>query len=98
MRAAVVYRFTMPLIYGKSPPSGILLCGPPGTGKTHTARSCAIEAATGGTPVTFISANGKDMGSAYHSESETKIHLLFEVAKEKAPSIIFIDEIDKVLP
>jgi SpoVK/Ycf46/Vps4 family AAA+-type ATPase len=98
MRAAAVLRFTMPFIYGKAPPAGILLCGPPGTGKTHAARCCAIEAAREGAKVTFVSVNGKDLGSAYHSESETKVTTLFEVAKKKAPSIIFIDELDKVLP
>jgi transitional endoplasmic reticulum ATPase len=67
--------------------------GPPGTGKTLLARAVANE-----TQSNFIYLSGADVFSKYAGEAEKKIRELFEDAKKKAPSIIFIDEIDAIAP
>src|SRR5205085_4729563 len=73
---------------GVDPPKGVLLHGPPGTGKTILARAVANESAA-----RFFHINGPEiMGSAY-GESERRLRELFEQAAQSAPSIIFIDEI-----
>ncbi|GAA4708772.1 CDC48 family AAA ATPase [Sphingomonas lutea] len=78
---------------GVDPPKGVLLHGPPGTGKTRLARAVANEAAA-----RFFSINGPEiMGSAY-GESERRLREIFEEAAKSAPSIIFIDEIDSIAP
>jgi transitional endoplasmic reticulum ATPase len=78
---------------GVDPPKGVLLHGPPGTGKTMLARAVANESAA-----KFFHINGPEiMGSAY-GESERRLRELFEQAAEAAPSIIFIDEIDSIAP
>lgn len=78
---------------GVEPPKGILLFGPPGTGKTLLARVVANEAG-----VNFTALNGPEITSKWYGESEKKIRELFRDAQEKAPSIIFIDEIDAIAP
>jgi transitional endoplasmic reticulum ATPase len=78
---------------GISPPKGLLMYGPPGTGKTLLARAVANE-----TQSNFIYLSGADVFSKYAGEAEKKIRELFEDAKKKAPSIIFIDEIDAIAP
>ncbi len=78
---------------GVDPPKGVLLHGPPGTGKTRLARAVANESAA-----QFFHINGPEiMGSAY-GESERRLREIFEQAAKEAPSIIFIDEIDSIAP
>jgi transitional endoplasmic reticulum ATPase len=78
---------------GVDPPKGVLLHGPPGTGKTRLARAVANESAA-----EFYLINGPEiMGSAY-GESEGKLRQVFEEAAKNAPSIVFIDEIDSIAP
>ncbi|MEW4467625.1 CDC48 family AAA ATPase [Parasphingorhabdus sp. JC815] len=78
---------------GVDPPRGVLLHGPPGTGKTRLARAVANES-----DAEFFLINGPEiMGSAY-GESEKKLREVFEEAAKSAPSILFIDEIDSIAP
>ncbi|MEY2927160.1 MAG: hypothetical protein RL367_1637 [Pseudomonadota bacterium] len=78
---------------GVDPPKGVLLHGPPGTGKTRLARAVASESAA-----EFFLINGPEiMGSGY-GESEKKLREVFEQAAKAAPAIIFIDEIDSIAP
>ena len=78
---------------GVDPPKGVLLHGPPGTGKTRLARAVANESEA----KFFHIAGPEIMGSAY-GESEKKLRELFEEAAKNVPSIIFIDEIDSIAP
>ena len=78
---------------GVDPPKGVLLHGPPGTGKTRLARAVANES-----DAEFFLINGPEiMGSAY-GESEGRLREVFENAAKSAPSIVFIDEIDSIAP
>jgi transitional endoplasmic reticulum ATPase len=78
---------------GVDPPRGVLLHGPPGTGKTRLARAVANES-----EAEFFLINGPEiMGSAY-GESEKRLREVFEAAAKAAPSILFIDEIDSIAP
>jgi transitional endoplasmic reticulum ATPase len=78
---------------GINPPAGVLMHGPPGTGKTLLARAVANE-----TEANFVVINGPEIMNKFYGESEKKIRKIFEDATEKAPSIIFIDEIDAIAP
>ncbi len=78
---------------GIEPPKGVLLYGPPGTGKTLIAKAVANEV-----DAHFISISGPEIMSKYYGESEQRLREIFEEAKENAPSIIFIDEIDSIAP
>ncbi|WP_114521402.1 CDC48 family AAA ATPase [Altererythrobacter sp. ZODW24] len=78
---------------GVDPPRGVLLHGPPGTGKTRLAQAVANES-----DAEFFTINGPEiMGSAY-GESEKRLREVFEEAARAAPSILFIDEIDSIAP
>ena len=78
---------------GVDPPKGVLLHGPPGTGKTRLARAVANES-----EAEFFLINGPEiMGSAY-GESEKQLREIFEAAAKSVPSILFIDEIDSIAP
>lgn len=79
--------------YGITAPNGMLLYGPPGCGKTFISKKLAAEVKS-----TFIEVKPSDLSSAYVHGGKGKIGKLFNEAIEKAPSIIFIDEIDAVLP
>ncbi len=78
---------------GIDPPKGVLLRGPPGCGKTLLAKAVANE-----TNAHFISINGPEIMSKFYGESEKKLRSVFKESEEKAPSIIFIDEIDAIAP
>lgn len=78
---------------GIEPPKGVLLLGPPGTGKTLLAKAVANEASAH-----FISIAGPEIMSKFYGESEERLRQIFQEAEEKAPSIIFIDEIDAIAP
>ena len=78
---------------GVDPPKGVLLHGPPGTGKTRLAQAVANES-----DAHFITINGPEiMGSGY-GESEKRLREVFEEAAKSAPAIVFIDEIDSIAP
>mgnify|MGYP001002326816 CR=1 FL=1 len=76
---------------GAKLPKGVVLYGPPGTGKTLTARALAGEA-----KVPFFSINGSDFIELYAGLGAKRVRDLYKDAKKKAPSIVFIDEIDAV--
>lgn len=78
---------------GVKPPKGILLYGPPGSGKTLIARAVANE-----TGAFFFCINGPEIMSKLAGESESNLRKAFEEAEKNAPSIIFIDEIDSIAP
>lgn len=78
---------------GISPPRGVLLHGPPGTGKTMIAKAVANE-----TSSNFTSISGPEIVSKFYGESEKHLREIFDDAEKNAPSIIFIDEIDSIAP
>ena len=88
----------LPMLYpkrfekiGVEPPKGVLLVGPPGTGKTLMAKAIANA-----TKATFIRMIGSELVQKYIGEGARLVRELFQMAQEKSPSIIFIDEIDAV--
>jgi transitional endoplasmic reticulum ATPase len=78
---------------GIDAPKGVLLHGPPGCGKTLIARAIAHE-----TEAAFFSVNGPEIIHKFYGESEEHLRKIFEEAARKAPSIVFLDEIDAIAP
>jgi transitional endoplasmic reticulum ATPase len=78
---------------GVEPPKGVLLYGPPGTGKTLIARIVAAE-----TKAAFFIINGPEIINKFYGESESRLRGVFQEAQRRAPSIIFIDELDALAP
>lgn len=75
------------------PPKGILLYGPPGTGKTLIAKALATES-----EVNFIAVKGPELINQYIGESERSVREVFKKARQAAPTILFLDEIDSLVP
>ncbi len=80
-------------LLGIDPPKGVLLTGPPGSGKTLIARAVSNEVRAH-----FIHVNGPEIIHKFYGESEAKLRQVFEEARRNAPGIIFLDEIDALAP
>ncbi|NLA39729.1 MAG: proteasome-activating nucleotidase, partial [Methanomicrobiales archaeon] len=94
VREAVEYPLTKPEVYervGVEPPKGILLYGPPGTGKTLIAKAVAHQS-----HARFIRMSGSELVHKYIGEGAQLVRELFVLARERAPAIVFIDEIDAI--
>ena len=96
LREAVEWPLTQPEVFkrmGIHAPRGILLYGPPGTGKTLLAKAVAHES-----KANFISIKGPEVLSKWVGESEKAVRELFKKARQVAPTIVFLDEIDSIAP
>ena len=94
IKEAVELPLTHPELYeelGIKPPKGVILYGPPGTGKTLLAKAVANE-----TSASFLRVVGSELIQKYAGEGPKLVRELFRTAKDMAPSIVFIDEIDAV--
>ncbi len=94
VREAIELPLTSPELFKKvgiTPPKGILLVGPPGCGKTLLAKAVANH-----TDATFIRMVGSELAQKYIGEGGRMVRELFSLAKDKSPSIIFLDEIDAI--
>ncbi|MEM7621328.1 MAG: AAA family ATPase, partial [Pseudomonadota bacterium] len=96
VREMIELPFRRPDIFqhlGIDAPKGVLLSGPPGTGKTLLAKAVAQEC-----DATFYQINGPEIVSKHYGDSEKQLRAVFQQAESKAPSIIFIDELDAIAP
>lgn len=97
LRESVIYPLTMPQLYAHSSsllsaPSGVLLYGPPGCGKTMLAKALAHESGA-----TFINLHISTLTEKWYGDSNKLVNAVFSLARKLQPSIVFIDEIDAVL-
>lgn len=102
LRDAVLLPLKFPNLFansGRRPWSGILMYGPPGTGKSLMAKAAVSEMEAYGAErrVTFLNASASDIMSKWQGESERLVRGLFAEARRRAPSVIFIDEIDSII-
>jgi len=96
LQEAVEWPLTKPEVFkrlGITPPRGVLLYGPPGTGKTLLAKAVASES-----QANFISIKGPEVMSKWVGESEKAVRELFKKARQVAPTIVFLDELDSIAP
>ncbi len=96
LRELVQLPLQFPHVYrqlGINPPRGIILYGPPGSGKTHLARAIANEV-----EARFYTINGPDVVGTFTGETEGNLRRIFDEAGHHAPSIVFIDELDALAP
>ncbi len=94
IRLRVIHPIRRPDLYkafGKKTGGGLLLYGPPGCGKTFLARATAGEAG-----IHFVAVGVEDVLDMWLGQSEKKLHELFRLARQKAPSILFFDEVDAI--
>ncbi|KAL9613621.1 MAG: hypothetical protein Q9167_001849 [Letrouitia subvulpina] len=97
LKESVIYPLTMPYLYSHtssllSAPSGVLLYGPPGCGKTMLAKALAHESGA-----TFINLHISTLTEKWYGDSNKLVNAVFSLARKLQPSIVFIDEIDAVL-
>ncbi|MCJ1284578.1 hypothetical protein MMC26_003911 [Xylographa opegraphella] len=97
LKESVIYPLTMPHLYSRSSPllsapSGVLLYGPPGCGKTMLAKALASESGA-----TFINLHISTLTEKWFGDSNKLVHAVFSLARKLQPTIVFIDEIDAVL-
>lgn len=97
LRESVIYPLTMPHLYSStssllSAPSGVLLYGPPGCGKTMLAKALAHESGAA-----FINLHISTLTEKWYGDSNKLVNAVFSLARKLQPSIVFIDEIDAVL-
>jgi len=96
LQESVEWPLTKPEVFkrmGIQPPRGVLLYGPPGTGKTLLAKAVAHES-----KANFISIKGPEVMSKWVGESEKAVRELFKKARQVAPTIVFLDELDSIAP
>ena len=96
VREVIELPLRYPEVFGRlgiDPPKGVLLHGPPGCGKTLLARAVASE-----TDASFLSVSGPEIIHKHYGESEARLRQVFEQARQEAPSIVFLDELDAIAP
>jgi transitional endoplasmic reticulum ATPase len=96
LQEAIAWPLSQPLLFeqiGLQPPRGILLYGPPGNGKTLLVKALASQS-----NLNFISVKGPELLSKYIGESEQGVRELFARARQAAPCIVFLDEVDALVP